>query len=75
MRLYRKHRALSTFPTTNQPVLEHALKEMLLSLKKDLQAEICKNISNVQACVDQLERKELAVWKINWEDALLHIIT
>lgn len=46
---------LSAFPASDHPASEQALKEMLTSLKKDLQAELCKTVSDLQVHVEHLE--------------------
>lgn len=45
---------LAALPTSDNPASEHSLKNMLLSLKRDLQREIHKAVMQIQSQVDHI---------------------
>lgn len=49
--------SLAEFLATDHPASENKIKEMLLSLKCDLQADLCKNLSNLQSHIEQDEER------------------
>lgn len=49
--------SLASFPATDQPASESTIKEMLLSLKSDLKAELGKNLANLQSHIEHTEER------------------